>query len=85
MTRWKAVIASAVGLGVFLLLFPYSGADSDPPFIFNVFGHLISRSPDISGLQLKALLGAVASGALAWLVSGLVFRWLAAPARSRGS
>jgi len=58
--------AVAVGILVLLLLFPASGVDTLPPECYSVFGYVV---PCGEGLSFGfALAGAVAGGAVAYLV-----------------
>lgn len=58
-------MAVAVGVLVFLVLFPFAGDDSDPPTFFSVFGHEVPTDN-----PLLAIAGGVVAGALTWLATG---------------
>lgn len=75
MTRWRSPVAITVrlvaafvaGFAVLLLLFPYSGDDSDPPTCFSVFGYVV---PCGGGFALAAAAGTAVVAGLALFALG---------------
>jgi drug/metabolite transporter (DMT)-like permease len=72
--RATAIAAALAAVGVFVLLLPYSGNDSDPPECFSLFGYVVpcGLGPEQTHGIGFAVAGAVLSAGLVgvgWAVS----------------
>ncbi len=61
----RGLISAVVGIFVFLLVFPFSGIDTDPPVHYSVFGHEVP-----SDNPLLAFGCALATGGIIWVIGG---------------
>lgn len=62
------VVSLTIGLVAFLLLFPFSGADTNPPVCYSVFGYVVpcdARSSVAVGAGTALVLTVVAMATLA--------------------
>ena len=65
MRTWqRASLSIIVGIVVFLLLFPFSGDDSDTPTFYSVFGTEVPTDN-----PLLAIAAAMVAGGVAWFLT----------------
>ena len=65
MRTWhRATLSTIVGIVVFLLLFPFSGDDSDPPTFYSVFGTEVPTDN-----PLLATIAAILLGGVTWVLT----------------